>query len=265
MLSKLMKYELKATGRVFLPLFLALLVFGLINRFMLGVSASHQWQTPAIISMAVYIFIMVGMFVMTLIMTLQRFYKNLLSEEGYLMFTLPVKPWQHIVCKMTISLFWLVLSFFVAILSIVLIAFKPGDWEHIMREIMNLGKVLDYFGSSVYLYSLEGILGIIIVLTSAVLILYASIAVGHLFTQHRILASFAAFIGLNTITQIISMGITYVVGYNFHNLQVTSENFLTMQSELHLFIVYLLIESALITAAYFAITNHILKKRLNLE
>ena len=265
MLSKLMKYELKATGRVFLPLYLALLVFALINRFMLGVSASHQWQTPAVISMAVYIFIMAGIFVMTLIMTIQRFYKNLLSEEGYLMFTLPVKSWQHIVCKMLISMFWLVFSFFVAMLSIILIAFKAGDWQHITRELTQFfGTLWGYLGTSIYLYSLEAVIGIFLILASAILILYASIAVGHLFNQHRILASFAAFIGLNTLTQIISMAISFVIGHgNVWN--IPPGNFLTMHTELHLFIALILLESALITAAYFAITNTILKKRLNLE
>ena len=34
MLGKLMKYEIKATARLFLPLYAALLVFSLINRFL---------------------------------------------------------------------------------------------------------------------------------------------------------------------------------------------------------------------------------------
>ena len=90
MLSKLLKYELKATGRIFLPLFLALLLFAGINRFTLS---PDEFDAPAMISMIMYIIIMVGMFVMTFIMMIQRFYKNLLSDEGYLMLTLPVKPW----------------------------------------------------------------------------------------------------------------------------------------------------------------------------
>src|SRR5680860_1037839 len=95
MLSKLLKYEIKATGRIFLPLFLALLIFAGITRFISAVGP-EKWATPAILSMIIYIIIMVGMFVMTFLMMIQRFYKNLLSDEGYLMLTLPTKPWKHI-------------------------------------------------------------------------------------------------------------------------------------------------------------------------
>lgn len=262
-----MKYELKATGRVFLPLFMALLVFALINRFTMGLSASQHWEAPVVISMAIYVIIMVGMFVMTLIMTIQRFYKNLLSEEGYLMFTLPVKPWQHIVCKMLVSMLWVVLSFIIALLSILIIAFKAGDWARIMQEVgPYFREVLEFLGSSLYLFSIEGFIGIFLSLASAILILYASIAIGHLFNQHRILASFAAFIGLNTLTQIITMIVSVLGGYNyFDEFEVTSANFHAVQGELHLLIVIILVLSALVSAAYFAIANWILAKRLNLE
>lgn len=42
---------------------------------------------------------MVALFVLTMIVIIQRFYKGLLCDEGYLMFTLPVKPWQLIATK----------------------------------------------------------------------------------------------------------------------------------------------------------------------
>lgn len=267
MLSKLMKYELKATGRVFLPLYLALLVFALINRFMMGVSASQQWEAPVVISMAIYVIIMVGMFVMTLIMTIQRFYKNLLSEEGYLMFTLPVKPWQHIICKMLISMFWIVLSFIIAMLSILTIAYRGGDWARMMQDAGPfLQEVIDFLGATLYVYSVEALIGIFLSLASAILILYASIAIGHLFTQHRILASFAAFIGLNTLTQIITTAITALGGYDyFDTFEVNAANFHSVQAELQTFILIFLVLSALVSVAYFAIANWILGKRLNLE
>ena len=35
-----------------------------------------------------------------------RFYKNLYTDEGYLMHTLPVKPWMLIVSKLTIGTIW---------------------------------------------------------------------------------------------------------------------------------------------------------------
>ncbi len=95
MLGKLIKYEIKATARTFLPLFAALLISAGIYKLISALSAKAP-QAPEIISLILYNIILVGVFVMTFVVMVQRFYKNLLSDEGYLMFTLPVKAWKHI-------------------------------------------------------------------------------------------------------------------------------------------------------------------------
>ena len=41
----------------------------------------------------------------TCVVTIQRFYKGLLGQEGYLMFTLPVKNWQLVFSKALVSFF----------------------------------------------------------------------------------------------------------------------------------------------------------------
>lgn len=266
MLSKLIKYEIKATGRIFLPLFLALLLFAGITRF-ISIIGPEKWTTPSTISMAIYIIIMVGMFVMTFIMMIQRFYKNLLSDEGYLMLTLPVKTWEHIVSKLLVSMLWIVASGSFALISVLIIALKKGDLTRILEGfavIYNL--VFEELGASLYLLSFEIIIGIFVSLASGILIVYASIAIGHLFNQHKILASFGAFIGLNTLSQILFMLIGSIPGIAFSsNFHVTSNDFIGMQPIIQLAIVYGIIFAGLLSAAYFAVTNFILSKRLNLE
>ena len=105
MLGKLFKYEVKATARIFLPLYFVLIVFAIINSFMSF--NADDFSLPQFITLTLYIFILVGMFVASLIVMIQRFYKNLLSEEGYLMFTLPVKPYKHIISKLIVSVMWI--------------------------------------------------------------------------------------------------------------------------------------------------------------
>ena len=61
MLSKLLKYEIKATARTFLPLYLVLLVIACINRFVTFLSPQDYYSAiPVIISMTVYIAIIIG-------------------------------------------------------------------------------------------------------------------------------------------------------------------------------------------------------------
>lgn len=266
MLSRLLKYEIKATGRIFLPIFLALLMFAGITRFFSAVGP-EQWDTPAFIIMVIYIMIMAGMFVMTFIMMIQRFYKNLLTDEGYLMLTLPVKPWKHIVSKLLVSMMWIVISGIAAFISILMIALQKGDLTKISAELSALyHQAFNYLGASLYLLSIELIIVLLIALASGILIVYASIAIGHLFNRHKLLASFGAFIVLSTLSQIFYTLIALIHGSTyFPTIHVSAGDFISRQPLIQGLMVYGIISSVLLCAAYFTITNYILSKRLNLE
>ena len=87
MLNRLLKYEIKATARKFLPLYAAIIVVSLF------VNWGIRFPKLGIIS-GLSNFLLAALFVsliaITLITIIQRFKNNLLSNEGYLMFTLPV-------------------------------------------------------------------------------------------------------------------------------------------------------------------------------
>ena len=262
MLSKLLKYELKATGRIFLPLLLALLLFAGINRFTIG---PEKFDTPAMISMAIYIMIMVGMFVMTFIMMIQRFNKNLLSDEGYLMHTLPVKPWKHIVSKLFVSMLWIVVSGITALMSILIIALRNGDLTKFAEAFStSYHQAFELLGASVYLLSFEIIIVLLVSLASGILIIYASIAIGHLFNQHKMLASFGAFIALSALSEILLKLFNLIPGTAF-SFNISINDLIGMQPVIQLMLASGIIFTGLGCAAYFAITNYILSKRLNLE
>jgi len=253
MLSKLFKYEIKATGRIFLPLLLALLLFAVINRFTIG---PEKFDTPAMISMAIYIIIMVGMFVMTFIMMIQRFHKNLLCDEGYLMHTLPVEPWKHIVSRIA------------ALISILIIALKKGDLTKFTEALATFyHQAFELLGASVYLLSFEIIIVLLITLASVILIIYASIAIGHLFNQHKMLASFGAFIALSVFSEIFLKLFNLIPGTaHSSNIHISSvHDLISMQPAIQLMIASGIIFTGLVCAAYFAVTNFIMSKRLNLE
>ncbi len=274
MLNKIMKYELKATTRIFLPLFAAALLSALINRVIMLLSPD-SWQAPAVISMTLYVIILIGMFVMTFIVLIQRFYKNLLSEEGYLMHTLPVNPWVHITGKLLISSLWTLLSGIVAILSVLIIAADGGflrEAGHVLSEIIQ--GITDTKGAPLLVFQV--ILTFFIALFSGPLMIYAAIAIGHLVNDHRILASIGAYIGLSTVVQIlfVAMASTPIPGLglstlfnarNPENALLINPNMNGISPVLHHAMWILILFSLLVSAGYFAITNAILAKKLNLE
>ena len=61
----------------------------------------------SVISMVGYVVLIISISAITLIIMVQRFYKNLLGDEGYLMFTLPVKTWQNVLNKLIFAVFGL--------------------------------------------------------------------------------------------------------------------------------------------------------------
>ena len=62
--------------------------------------------------------------VLCFVSTVQRFYKNLLGREGYLMHTLPVTETQLILSKLLTSMVWVLCSGLVGIVCI------TGDGQH---------------------------------------------------------------------------------------------------------------------------------------
>ena len=72
------------------------------------------------LSIFIYGILFIGLMVITFVVCIIRFYKSLLGDEGYLMFTLPVETWKHIFNKLLIAMMWSVASGLFAILSILI-------------------------------------------------------------------------------------------------------------------------------------------------
>lgn len=262
MLGKLLKHEFKATARLFLPLYLIVLIFGLINRVtnvfkIVGNSISFNLQTTlSIISTMLYFALIVAILAMTLIIMIQRFYKNLLGNEGYLMFTLPVKPWQHIVSKLIISILWIVLSFIVIISSIAILIGVKDTLAALSRGINYFLETFEYAGFfTIFSYS-------ILMLILNVLMIYSAISLGHLFSKHKLLASFGMYSILYAINQIVTIIVLLTLGNKAFNYIVSNS---PTPAQIVDFIQSLLPVPIILIVGNFLLTNYILEKHLNLE
>lgn len=191
MLGKLLKYELKASARTFLPLYLALIVVSIIA----GISG----KTSSVLAVGISGFVMGGLFislfVATIMVIVQRFSKNLLQDEGYLMFTLPVSSKKLILSKCLSSCIYGILSFITAMIVILLVSASAGGFE-LFRGI---GEAIAYvFSHMTFGYFMDAVFVIIMMLLSYlsfILIIYFVLSIGQLpvFNKHRKLASFITF------------------------------------------------------------------------
>lgn len=262
MLGKLMKYEVKATARWFIPLYTVLLLFALINRLLLYNDPStiketaNAFQIARILSMLAYVFLFAGIMVVTFVVVIQRYYKNLLGDEGYLMFTLPVQIWKLIMSKLLIAMLWNFLSAIVGFCSILLLI--PS--QDIRKMGMFFTMLQDLLGPIGYFLILLLSLS---VLAFGVIEMYAAITLGHLFTKHKLLASFGMYIGINTLSQMVFI---LVIPFFLDTIiPMTVHSVFPAPSQLNVLTLVFSITFALLAAAFYILTNMLLKRKLNLE
>ncbi|WP_346887514.1 ABC transporter permease [Clostridium sp. UBA1056] len=256
MLRKLMKYEFKATGRVMLPLYGALLGFAIINKIFIGtnmneINMDFLGGIPTIITMLGYFVTMVAVFVGTIFITVQRFYKNLFGDEGYLMNTIPVKSSQNIVNKLIVSIIWTIISSFIAVTSIFVMAYQPGVFKEIIAGFKNIYPEigLNIFGIIEFI-----ILGIV-ALAHQIMMLYTSLSIGQLFKSKKLLGAFAGFMIISIVQQAI-VGIGGAILF-------ANGAFVNISAQ-YAFLCAIIIGLFFLTIL-FCITNYILKNKLNLE
>ena len=208
MLGKLIGYETKAFGRIMLPLYGATLAFalftGLSIRFL---PESATSGLPGVLMFMLYGILMMAIVIMTCVLSVTRFYKNLLGLEGYLMFSLPASTASLIASKVISVLIWSALSSVTALLSFAISALGAGGIAPFRAffEIFTYPEVLERLPSAAGLTAMFLLLAVAGTAASIVRI-YAGIAIGHQFNDHRILFSILALVAFNIIgTTVMSL------------------------------------------------------------
>lgn len=154
MFGRLVKYDFRSMFKQFGFIWPAALLLAMVNHFTLfGLnSTSTVGETTAGMAMLVYVAILMAMFIITMIFVIQRFFKGLLGDEGYLMHTLPVRPWQLISSKLLSAVAATLLSIVVAVFSILLIA--PVQW---VPELGTLFRGLGYLFTHWNIHATHGV------------------------------------------------------------------------------------------------------------
>ncbi len=271
MLGKLLKYEIKSAARIFLPLYASLVLFAVINNIFFKINNNELFMNIiSVISTSAYIFIIIAIFVLTLLVMIQRFYKNLLGDEGYLMFTLPVKTGEHIVSKLLISMMWVITSTIVTIVSVIIISYNENTFASLQNAIGQVfSEISRVFGINGYAYMIEFFIFLLMVLATNILMIYASIAVGQLVSKHKVLGAFGAYLGFYMLSQLI-ISIIFVICYSissrsWDSIEIIINTFVQSNTIPHFIFVGIMILNLFFAAAYYIITDLILSKKLNLE
>ena len=262
MLTKLLKYEFRSTGRVFLPLYGGIMLLTLFTRLFVWMGDySNILAIPAGLLTVLYVLSLIGMFAVTYVVLLRRFYTSLIGDEGYLSFTLPVKPWQHITSKLITSVVWVIATAAAAGLSLLLMFVSNGFFKDLYDFIRVL---IGYSQISYVMLVLEFIITALVSVAASMLMFYASMAIGQLVNGHKVAGSVAAFLVSYFVTQIL-LGIGMFAFGAVDPATWEVINTMNAVQGVALMLLLILVIQAVFGTLYFIITNYVFKNKLNLE
>ena len=223
-MNKLLKYEFRATLRLYLPLYLVMLGFAVLGRFSLwgvpwevtvqedlvgwtnlSVSVAGTGVGNEVLAILLNIvltgnvLVLLGAMVVHFIITLQRFWKNLMGDEGYLMFTLPVSTGELLWSKAICAFVWGVVTALMVLLSVLVLAWHPQLVQAVKQELSTIAPE----EWQLILQMLHNVLPPVmwpILVAEAVIsgmgglfLLYSAMAIGHTVKNHKVLASVGAY------------------------------------------------------------------------
>ncbi len=170
--------------------------------------AGSVWMFVMYVSFVmVYVLGIIALSVGTTLYFYVRFYRNLYTDQGYLMHTLPVTAHELILSKALIAFIWKVIGVLVMSIGIgsIIVSFAATTGEF-FREIMPYGReMFDEYVDMVYdgnaglffLYIIVMLITGIGGLIYSIFMGYASISLGQQAKKNKVLSSVGIFFGIN--------------------------------------------------------------------
>ena len=278
MLGKLIKHEFRATGRIMLPLLGAMLALSPVTGLIIktfdrdGFGGIVQFLGGTFV--VLFFMAVAGICVTSVVLMVRRFSSNLLQDEGYLMFTLPVSTHSLIWSKLIVSFVWFVVAAasstaFIAITA--LVSEAEADISFIIIFADDLTQLVG--GWNIAAYIAEALLCLFLFSCTICLHFYAAMALGHSFADHKTFLSICFYvvlsIGMSWLLYIVMgafgngilSGLSHIMDMRIDGM-VSARDYVLVPHMLFLTGgIYLLITAAL----YYIPTILPLKKRLNIN
>ena len=176
MLSKLIKYDIRATWREFAGINISILLGVIIVPFIL-----RTFNNDIVRVMAGFISfsIIISVLVITIINLFTIFNTNVFSRQGYLTMTLPVTASQTVLSKIIVSSMWITLTGFVSVIGVMIftLLISPPQLAELWQGFQKLIEQLN--GMSV-LTGILLILAVILSITKEIAKLFLSCSIGHI-------------------------------------------------------------------------------------
>lgn len=212
-------------------------------------SRSFMVNLFSVLSVVIYAILIVVTVSAMFFYAINRFRVNLLSDEGYLMHTLPVSAGKHILAKCIVSSVWTIAGTIAAIVSLAIVVLIPSA-GNITGELSELFSNV-HFTPEDFSSFIRFIVLLIVGVAELYLCIYASMAIGYSFRRHRAAASIGAYVLLN------------IVETTINSFYESLRNILP--GRLNMYLLLTIIFTVLWSVAMYFIARYFLERRLNLQ
>lgn len=269
MLGKLIKYDLKALNRFMFIIHAFLLAAAILGRIFLTGRLDFRSQelnlTLLLTSYMLYLLVIVAASLGTYMVIAVRFYKSIFSDEGYLTNTLPVTRSSILLSKMISGGLWTVLDVCLIALSTYILLSTTFLKEMLITHQTDIIQELNFSNITELTHCIYIIVFIFIISAlSALPIIYASIILGQLFENHKILGSVVVYFALTTLISLLStilMGVTGLLK-DAMTMANTSINFREYLMQLFTICTILTVSFAVVS---YIVSHIVFNKKLNLS
>lgn len=285
MLRKLLRYDLDAVWRIWVPLAASVPVMSLITALLVRTLMERpENDDSAVVVLGFMMFfaimtlviLWVGLFIVTPIICYLHYYKHFFSDRGYLTFTLPVPRQKLYLSKVLSAFIWSAGNAVVTVLSVcILLLLIPSSQE--VAQFVN-PIVFDFIGEGVgflwqnvgawlILYALELLLILVALSLCNIGLFHLAITMGSVIAKkHKVLCAVGLYLGMN-------YGISFVSQFFMLFSASPLASFTLMLSKLSLqqqcasvaitgMIVVLFL--ATVAAIYHFVALHLIERKLNL-
>ena len=251
MLRKLIKYDFKAMFRNLYPIYIALIVLTLV--FSLMVKLHFDQGLLFTIFACLFVAALNGSIIACVFFVVTRFSHGLLKNEGYLSFALPVSTAMHILAKVINAVIWALIEGLMLCVCLLIMGTVMGSIKEVAYFFEEVFQSFGLIERDLLFTVLQIIVMVMLEMIASICLIYAAMAVGHLFSKNQKMIAVAFLIVVCVLRSFLWVGLV--------NL---SDRF---TAPTHVFTddLIMIIPTIICAGLYAALTWFILDRRLNLE
>ena len=258
MVAKLIKHELHALLRVAVYPAAGVVLFALLLRVSTAVSDEYNFFTWLLL--ALYVGTLIATLLIGLYIGIRQFYRSLFTGEGYMTLSLPVGTAQLILAKLIAAIVVFFASALVCLLTGLLfligqetaILSAAEEFFFYLRAELEAQTGVSFAGAD-GLYLFEGICYLLLCVPSFLLVWYAAVSVGQLFS----------FKNRKWVTALLAL-FTVVAFSALSNYALTPLLLASMKVSVHLGIWLMIAFSLAVCVGCFFLVRYLLKRKINL-